>query len=78
MTAIDPKQLLEQARARPEEAQQELVAIAEQIENELPSRDYWASQEELLIMDQDMASIDAGARASNAEVEMAFARFHRT
>ena len=77
MMTADLKNLLERAQAWPEEAQHELVAIANQIENELQRQDYPATQEELQIIDAAMASIDAGETATDAEIQAAFARFRR-
>ena len=39
--------------------------------------DYVATQEELLIVDAAMASIDAGEVATDDEVKAAFSRFRR-
>jgi len=75
MTATDLKNLLERVQAWPEEAQDELVAVANQIESELQGRDYHATQEELRILDAAMASIDAGEMATDAEIKAAFAKF---
>ena len=66
MSGTDLKNLLERVQAWPEEAQDELVAIANQIESELRGRDYLATQEELRIIDAAMASIDAGEAATDA------------
>jgi len=76
MTAADLKDLLERVRARPEEAQDELVAVANQIESELQSNEYVASQEELRIIDAAITCIDSGDFATDAEVKAAFAKFH--
>jgi hypothetical protein len=62
MTATDLKNLLERAKTWPEEAQDELVALANQIESELQGQDYLATQEELQVIDAAMASIDGGSR----------------
>jgi glutathione S-transferase len=62
MTTTDLKNLLERAQAWPEEAQDELVAVANQIESELQGQDYLATREELGIIDAAMASIDCVAR----------------
>jgi hypothetical protein len=75
MTATDLKNLLERVQAWPEEAQDELVAVANQIESELQGRDYLATQEELRIIDAAMASIDRGEVATDAEIAAAFAKF---
>ena len=75
MTTDDLKILLERVQTWPEEAQDELVAVANQIENELHGRDYLATQEELRIVDAAMASVDSGEVATDAEVKAAFAKF---
>jgi hypothetical protein len=75
MTITDLKTLLERVQSWPEEAQDELVAVANQIESELRGRDYLATREELQIIDAAMASIDVGNVASEAEIKAAFARF---
>jgi len=75
MTVTNLKNLLERVQTWPEEAQDELVAVVNQIENELQSRDYVATQEELRIIDAAMASIDAGEVATDAEIKAVFAKF---
>jgi hypothetical protein len=75
MTAAELKDLLERIRTWPEAAQDELVAVAEQIENELRRDEYVATREELLAIDAAIASIDAGEVATGREVEAAFAKF---
>jgi predicted transcriptional regulator len=75
MTATDIKNLLERVQAWPEEAQDELVAVANQIESELRGQDYLATREELRIIDAAMASIDAGEFATDSEIKAAFAKF---
>jgi predicted transcriptional regulator len=74
MMGTELKNLLERIQAWPEEAQNELVAVADQIESELRS-DYSASREELQAIDAAMASIDAGEFATDDEVSAAFAKF---
>jgi hypothetical protein len=69
------KDLLERVESWPEAAQDELVAVANQIESELQSQDYLATREELRIIDAAMASIDAGEVATDAEIKAAFAKF---
>lgn len=69
------KHLLERAQTWPEAAQDELVAVANQIESELKGRDYLATQEELRIIDAAMASIDSREIATDAEIKAAFAKF---
>jgi hypothetical protein len=69
------KDLLERAESWPEAAQNELVAVANQIESELQGGDYVATREELDIIDAAMASIDAGEVATDTEIKAAFAKF---
>ena len=75
MTATDIKNLLQRVQAWPEEAQDELVAVANQIENELQGHEYLATREELRIIDAAMASIDSGEVATDTEIRAAFAKF---
>ncbi len=75
MSVAELKNLLERIQTWPEEAQDELVAVAKQIESELQDKTYLATQEELRIIDAAMASIDAGETATDAEVQTAFAKF---
>ena len=75
MTGTELKKLLERVQTWPEEAQSELVAVADQIESELRGDDYIATQEELQIIDAAMASLDAGEFATDSEVAAAFAKF---
>ena len=75
MTASELKSLLERVQTWPEEAQNELVAVANQIESELRGG-YVATRDELEIIDAAMASIDAGEIATDSEVAAAFAKFH--
>ena len=77
MAASDLRHLLERAQTWPEEAQNELVAIASEIENELLGGEYLATQEELRSIDTALASIDRGEVATDAEVAEAFAKFRR-
>ena len=75
MTTTDLKNLLERVQAWPEEAQDELVTVANQIESELQAREYLATQKELRILDDAMASIDSGEVATDVEIKAAFAKF---
>jgi hypothetical protein len=75
MTVTELKDLLERVQAWPEEAQDELVAVANQIENELQGQNYLATQEELRIIDAAMAAIDGGEVASDVEIKAAFEKF---
>ena len=76
MTETDLQNLLARVRAWPEEAQKELVAVANQIESELKG-DYVATHDELQAIDAAMASIDAGEAATDLEIEAAFAKFRK-
>ncbi len=71
----DLKNLLERVQTWPEEARDELVAVANEIESELRGQSYLASREELRIIDSAMASIDGGEVATDAEIKAAFAKF---
>lgn len=75
MTEADLKNLMKRIQTWPEAAQDELVALAKQIESELQGEEYVATREELQVIDATMASIDAGEVASSAEVEAAFGKF---
>jgi hypothetical protein len=75
MTVSDLKNLLERVQAWPEEAQDELVAVAKQIESELHGKQYVATEDELRVIDAAMASIDAGEAATDTEIRAAFAKF---
>lgn len=77
MAASDLRNLLERAQSWPEEAQNELVALANEIESELLGGEYLATQEELRSIDAALASIDRGEVATDAEVAEAFAKFGR-
>lgn len=75
MTVTNLKILLERVQAWPEAAQDELVAVANQIESELRGSDYLATQNELRVVDAAMASIDAGETATDTEIKAVFAKF---
>jgi hypothetical protein len=55
-----------------------VVTMGLKTESELRRDEYLATREELQIIDAAMASIDAGETASDAEIEVAFAKFRRT
>jgi hypothetical protein len=69
------KDLLERVESWPEAAQSELVAVVNQIESELQGGDYIATREELEIIDEAIASIDAGETVSPAEIKALFAKY---
>jgi hypothetical protein len=77
MIAAELKNLLERVQTWPEEAQNELVAVAKQIESELRSDEYRATAEELQIIDAATASMDAGEFATDPEITAAFAKFRK-
>ena len=77
MTDQDLKILLERVKSWPESAQDELVAVANEIETELQTGEYVASPDELQAIDEAIASLDAGEFATDAEVAAAFAKFQR-
>jgi len=77
MTAADLKNLLERIQTWPEEAQNELVAVAAQIESELQGDGYTATQNELQVIGEAMASLDGGEFATDAEVAAAFAKLRK-
>ncbi len=77
MSTSDLKNLLERVQIWPEEARDELVAVANQIERELRNSEYMATADELRIVDAAMASLDAGEIATDSEVAAAFARFRK-
>lgn len=77
MNATQLKRLLERVQAWPETAQEELVAVANEIESELQASDYVATRDELQAIDGAIAAIDRGEVATEAEVEAAFRKFRR-
>ena len=77
MTENDLKILLERVQSWPESAQDELIAVANEIETELKTGEYVASADELQAIDEAIASLDAGEFASDAEIAAVRARFRR-
>ncbi len=77
MTDNDFKSLLERVRSWPESAQDELIAVANQIETGLKTGEYVASADELQAIDEAIASLDAGEFASEAEVAAVRTKFRR-
>ena len=75
MTAAKIKTLLDRIEAWPEAAQDELIAVANEIETEFQCAEYDATPDELRVIDAAVASLDAGDAASDVEVEAAFAKF---
>jgi hypothetical protein len=77
MNAAQLKKLMERVQTWPEAAQDELVAVANEIESELQAHEYLATSEELEAIDAAIAEIDRGEVATDAEVAAVFAKFHR-
>ena len=77
MTDHDLKTLLERVQSWPESAQDELIAVANEIETELKTGEYVASADELQAIDEAIASLDAGEFASDAEIAAVRARLRR-
>lgn len=77
MSASDLKLLLERAEAWPEAAQAELISVGQEIERELGEKTYHATEDELRVIDEAIASLDAGEFATEAEIQAAFAKFRR-
>ena len=77
MTKHDLKSLLERVQSWPESAQDELIAVANEIETELKTGEYVASADELQAIDEAIASLDAGEFASDAEIAAVRARLRR-
>lgn len=77
MAVPDLRDLLHRAQSWPEEAQNELIAVASEIENELSGGEYFATQEALKIIDATMAAIDRGEIATQVEINAALAKFRR-
>ena len=77
MTLAEIKNLLERVQTWPEEAQNELVAIANQIESELRGDEYAATVDELQVIDAAIASLDVGESATDVEVAATFAKFRK-
>lgn len=77
MSSADLRLLLERVQTWPEEAQAALLSVADEIEREFADGTYEATEEELRIIDEAVASLDAGEFATEAEIEAAFAKFRR-
>lgn len=71
MTAKVLKDVLERVEAWPEEAQEQLAAIAREIDAELAAHVYHATAEELQALDK----AERSGVASETEVEAAFKTF---
>jgi hypothetical protein len=69
------KELMQRAERWPEQAQEELARLGEEIEEELRGREYEATREELRAIDEAIAEIERGDVATEAEVRAVFAKF---
>lgn len=69
------KELMQRAEHWPEQAQEELVQLGEEIEEELQGGEYEATREELRAIDEAIAQIERGEVATEAEIRAAFAKF---
>jgi predicted transcriptional regulator len=77
MTAKVLKDVLERVETWPEEAQQELVEIALEIDAGLSGGVYHATPDELQGIDRGLQAAREGRFASDAEVEAVFAKYRR-
>ena len=73
MTKDEVKGILERIPTWPEDRQQELAAIALEIEAELAGAEYDATPDELAAIDEGLS----GEAASEEEVDAAFALFRK-
>ena len=71
------KKLVERAGTWPQEAQDELVQVAAEIEHDLGAGPYTATPEELEAIDEGRAQFARGEVATDDEVAAAFAKFRR-
>ena len=69
------KELIHRAEHWPEQAQEELVQLGEEIDEELRGGEYEATREELRAIDEAIAEIEQGDVATEAQVKAAFAKF---
>ena len=77
MTAKILKDVLERIETWPREAQEELAAIALEIDAGLGGGVYHATQEELEGIDRGLEAVREGRFASDEEVEAVFAEHRR-
>jgi hypothetical protein len=73
-----PKDTLEKAERWPAWAQEELAALAGQIDAEVQGGTYHATREELRMLDEALAAVERGEIATDAEVEAVFSKHRRT
>jgi predicted transcriptional regulator len=70
-------EVLRRARSWPEDAQEELARVAQEIETELDSGTYQASPEELRGIDRGLRDAEQGRFATDSQIEGTFAKFRR-
>jgi hypothetical protein len=75
MTAKVLRDVMQRVETWPEEAQEQLAALALEIDAELARGIYEATREELRAIDEALAEIDRGDVASEEEVEAVFGKF---
>lgn len=68
-------ELLKQVQSWPEEAQQELVQVASEIQAELNESAYRATAEELAGIERGLSDAAAGKFVASADVERVFAKY---
>jgi predicted transcriptional regulator len=75
MTKDQINAVLERVRSWPEERQEELVAIALEIEAGIAGTPYRATAEELEAIDQGLADAESGRFATEDQVAAIFAKY---
>ena len=70
--------LIRRVQSWPQEAQQELVQVASEIEDSLKAGTYRATPSELLGIDRGLRKAAEGKFVSSAEVEATFAKYSRS
>ena len=69
------KEVMHRAEQWPEQAQEELAQLGEEIDQELRRGEYDATREELHAIDEAIAEIEQSGVATEAEVRAVFAKF---
>jgi predicted transcriptional regulator len=77
MTANVLKEALRRAESWPQEAQEELAALASEIDARLKGRNYHATPGELAGIDRGLRAARDGRFATDEEVEAVFAKHRR-
>jgi predicted transcriptional regulator len=77
MTIKVLKDVIERAETWPDEAQEELAAIALEIDASVRGGMYYATREELAGIDRGLKAAREGRFATDAEVEAVFAKHRR-